>query len=41
MTAKTHRQVLIKFLLLCAILVGYFGYLSYEYDFATGAWQRF
>lgn len=36
MTAKTHRQVLIKFVLLCAILVGYFGYLSYEYDFATG-----
>ncbi len=31
-----HKQVLIKFLLLCALLLGYFAYLSYEYDFLTG-----
>lgn len=36
MTAKPQAQVLIKFALLCVLLVGYFGYLSYEYDFATG-----
>lgn len=30
------KQVWIKFLLLCLLLVGYFGYLSYQYDFATG-----
>lgn len=30
------RQVLIKFVFLCLILVGYFGYLTYEYDFLTG-----
>ncbi|MBI1273572.1 MAG: hypothetical protein GC131_05770 [Alphaproteobacteria bacterium] len=33
---KTHRQVLIKFLLLCILLAGYFAYLSYEYDLLTG-----
>ena len=32
----THKQVLLKFLLLCLLMVGYFGYLSYEYDFVTG-----
>ncbi len=31
-----HRQVLIKFLLLIALLACYFGYLSYKYDLATG-----
>jgi hypothetical protein len=36
MTAKPSRQIFIKFLLLCCLLVGYFGYLSYEYDIATG-----
>ena len=33
---KTKREELIKFLLLLSVLVGYFGYLSWEYDFATG-----
>ena len=33
----SHRnQVLIKFLLLVALLVGYFAYLSYEYGLLTG-----
>lgn len=31
-----HRPILIKFILLCALLVGYFAYLSVEYDVATG-----
>lgn len=35
-TQNTHKQVLLKFLLLCLLMVGYFGYLSYEYDFVTG-----
>lgn len=30
------RQALIKFLLLCALLVGYFVYLSIQYDLTTG-----
>ncbi|TRX55136.1 hypothetical protein [Thalassomonas sp. M1454] len=30
------HQVLVKFALLCLILVGYFGYLSFEYDLLTG-----
>jgi len=30
------KQVLTKFLLLCALLIGYFVYLSYEYGFLTG-----
>ena len=29
------RQVLIKFALLCCVLIGYFGYLNYEFDLAT------
>lgn len=33
---RPRRQVVIKFLLLCALLVGYFGYLSYKYDMLTG-----
>ena len=36
MAAKTHLQILIKFVLLCGLLVGYFAYLSYEYDIMTG-----
>lgn len=31
-----QSQVLVKFLLLCLIFIGYFAYLSYEYDFLTG-----
>ena len=34
--AKPKTQVLMKFVALVALLVGYFGYLSYEYDLATG-----
>lgn len=34
--AKPGRQVVIKFLLLVALLVGYFVYLSLKYDLATG-----
>ncbi len=30
------HQVLVKFLLLCLILLGYFGFLTYEYDLLTG-----
>jgi hypothetical protein len=33
---KPKKQVLIKFLLLCGLLLGYFAYLSYEYDLMTG-----
>lgn len=33
---QTKREELIKFLLLLAVLVGYFGYLSWKYDVATG-----
>ncbi len=36
MTIKPSKQVFIKFVLLCGILVGYFGYLSYEFGVATG-----
>lgn len=32
----TKREGLIKFLLLLAVMLGYFGYLSWEYGFATG-----
>lgn len=35
-TIHPQRQVWIKFLLLCLLLVGYFGYLSFQYDLATG-----
>ena len=31
-----HRQLFIKFALLSLILMGYVGYLSYEYDLVTG-----
>jgi hypothetical protein len=33
---ETHREVAIKFVLLLALLLGYFAYLSYEYGLATG-----
>lgn len=33
---KPKLQVFTKFALLVALLIGYFGYLSYEYDLATG-----
>ena len=35
-TLKTQRQLLMKFLLLCLLMFGYFAYLSYEYDLLTG-----
>jgi hypothetical protein len=39
--AETHppvkRQVVIKFLLLCLLLVAYLGYLTFTYDFRTGS----
>ena len=31
-----QRQVIIKFILLCGVFVGYFAYLSYEFDLMTG-----
>ncbi len=33
---KPRRQVVMKFALLCALLVGYFFYLSYHYGAAAG-----
>lgn len=36
MTAKPRTQILIKFTLLISLLIGYFGYLCYEFDVATG-----
>ena len=30
------KQVLFKFLMLCLVLIGYFAYLSFEYDLMTG-----
>jgi len=30
------KQLVTKFLLLCALLVGYFVYLSIQYDLVTG-----
>ncbi len=35
-TIKPKKQVLIKFVVLLAIMVGYFAYLSYKYDIVTG-----
>ncbi|PHQ71515.1 MAG: hypothetical protein COB93_03085 [Sneathiella sp.] len=35
-TIKPSRQVVIKFVLLLALLAGYFGYLVYEFDLITG-----
>jgi hypothetical protein len=34
--SQSQKQVLVKFLLLCALLLSYFVYLSYEYDLLTG-----
>lgn len=31
-----RKQLLVKFLLLCGLLVGYFAYLSFEYGLMTG-----
>jgi hypothetical protein len=36
MLKSPHKQVALKFGLLICVLLGYFGYLSYEYGFATG-----
>ncbi len=36
MTTKPRAQVFVKFLLLVGLLVGYFGYLVYQYDVGTG-----
>ncbi len=36
MSISPHKQVALKFGLLICVLLGYFGYLSYEYGFATG-----
>ena len=33
---ETHRHTAVKFLLLLFVVTGYFGYLSYQYDFSTG-----
>jgi len=33
---QTHREQIYKFLLLLAVLVGYFLFLSWKYDLATG-----
>ncbi len=33
---ETHREVVVKFLLLLGVLILYFGYLSYEYGLLTG-----
>ena len=33
---QTKREEVIKFLLLLGVFIGYFGYLSWQYDIATG-----
>ncbi len=33
---QTHKETLVKFLLLLAVLLAYFGYLSWKFDLATG-----
>ncbi|PHR92315.1 MAG: hypothetical protein COA69_08010 [Robiginitomaculum sp.] len=35
-TVHPRKQVLIKFALLCLLMVSYFAYLSYQYDLLTG-----
>ena len=35
-TKKEQKQLLIKFSLLILLMIGYFAYLSYEYDLLTG-----
>ena len=36
MSQKIQSKTLLKFFMLVALLLGYFGYLSWEYDLATG-----
>ena len=36
MVKTPHKQIIIKFGLLLCLLLGYFGYLSFEYGLATG-----
>lgn len=33
---QTHKETLFKFIGLIAVLIGYFGYVSWKYDFSTG-----
>ena len=33
---RPRRQLVVKFMLLLLVLLGYFGYLAYEFDLATG-----
>ena len=35
---QTHRESLWRFAVLVLILAGYFGYMSWKFDAATGAW---
>lgn len=35
-TKKEQKQLLLKFSLLILLMIGYFAYLSYEYDLLTG-----
>ena len=35
---QTHRENLWRFLGLVVVLMGYFAYLSWKFDAATGAW---
>ncbi|QJF50728.1 hypothetical protein [Roseobacter ponti] len=35
---RTHRESLWRFLILVALLVAYFAYMSWKFDAATGAW---
>lgn len=35
-TRKEQKQLLLKFSLLILLMIGYFAYLSYEYDLLTG-----
>jgi len=36
MAPRPRTQIFIKFALLCAVLLGYFAYLSWKFDLATG-----
>lgn len=38
LTHQTHRESLWRFLILVGLLVAYFGYMSWKFDAATGAW---
>ena len=33
---KTHKETVLKFILLLAVFIGYFTYLNFEYGLATG-----